>query len=128
MVLVDTSVWIDHLRKNDQHLQLLLIDGEVVCHPLIIGELVCGNLRNRKEILSLLQALPKAPEIDFEEYLYFVEEHNLFGKGIGYIDIQLLASAKLSQTSLWTLDKRLKAIAVEFGINYKKSRLSRRSS
>ena len=122
MVLVDTSVWIDHLRKNDQHLQLLLIDGEVVCHPLIIGELVCGNLNNRKEILGLLQALPMAFEIDFEEYLYFVEEHNLFGKGIGYIDIQLLASAKLSQTSLWTLDKRLKAIAVEFGINYKKSR------
>ena len=122
MVLVDTSVWIDHLRKNDQHLRLLLIDGEVVCHPLIIGELVCGNLKNRKEIISLLQALPMAPEIDFEEYLYFVEEHNLFGKGIGYIDIQLLASAKLSQTSLWTLDKRLKAIAVDFGINYKKSR------
>ena len=122
MLLVDTSVWIDHLRKNDQHLQLLLIDGEVVCHPLIIGELVCGNLKNRKEIIGLLQALPMAPEINFEEYLYFVEEHNLYGKGIGYIDIQLLASAKLSQTNLWTLDKRLKAIAVEFGINYKKSR------
>ncbi len=122
MVLVDTSVWIDHLRKNDQHLQLLLIDGEVACHPLIIGELVCGNLKNRKEIIDLLQALPMTLEIDFEEYLYFVEEHNLFGKGIGYIDIQLLASAKLSQTNLWTLDKRLKAIAVKFGINYKKSR------
>ena len=122
MVLVDTSVWIDHLRKNDQHLQLLLIDGEVVCHPLVIGELVCGNLKNRKEIIGLLQALPMAPEIDFEEYLYFVEEHNLFGKGIGYIDIQLLASAKLSQTSLWTLDKRLNTVAIEFGINYKKSR------
>ena len=120
MVLVDTSVWIDHLRKNDKHLQLLLIDGEVVCHPLIIGELVCGNLKNRKEIIGLLQALPMSPEIDFEEYLYFVEEHKLFGKGIGYIDIQLLASAKLSQTSLWTSDKRLKAIAVEFGINYRK--------
>ncbi len=117
MVLVDTSVWIDHLRKNDQHLQLLLIDGEVVCHSLIIAELVCGNLKNREEIIGLLQALPMAPEIDFEEHLYFVEEHNLFGKGIGYIDIQLLASAKLSQTSLLTLDKRLKAIAVEFSFN-----------
>ena len=122
MVLVDTSVWIDHLRKTSQHLQLLLIDGEVVCHPLVIGELVCGNLHNRKEIIGLLQALPMAPEIDFEEYLYFVEAHHLFGKGIGYIDIQLLASAKLSQTSLWTLDKRLNTDAIEFGITYKKSR------
>ena len=122
MILVDTSVWIDHLRKNDQHLQLLLMDGKVVWHPLIIGELVCGNLNNRKEIIGLLQALPMALEIDFEEYLYFVEEHKLFGMGIGYIDIQLLASAKLSQTSLWTLDKRLNAVAVELGINYKKLR------
>jgi predicted nucleic acid-binding protein len=122
MTLVDTSVWVDHLRGKEQHLQLLLIDGEVVCHPLVIGELVCGNLKNRAEIISLLQALPMTPEIDFEEYLYFVEEHNLFGKGIGYIDIQLLASAILSQTSLWTLDKRLNAAAAEFEINYKKSR------
>lgn len=122
MILVDTSVWIDHLRKNNRHLQLLLVDGEVECHPLVIGELVCGNLRNRKEIIGLLQALPMTPEIDFEEYLYFVEEHKLFGRGIGYIDIHLIASAKLSQTRLWTLDKRLKTIAVEFGISYKKSR------
>jgi len=119
MVLVDTSVWIDHLRKNDKDLQLLLIDGEVACHPLIIGELVCGNLKNRKEIISLLQALPILPEIDFDEYLYFVEEHNLYGKGIGYIDIHLLASAKLSQSELWTRDKRLKSIAIAFKINYK---------
>ncbi|NNK94325.1 MAG: type II toxin-antitoxin system VapC family toxin [Desulfobacterales bacterium] len=122
MILVDTSVWIDHFRKSDQHLQFLLIDGEVACHTLIIGELVCGNLRNRKEIISLLQPLPMVQEINFKEYLYFVEKHNLFGKGIGYIDIHLLASAKLSQSKLWTLAKRLKSIALELGINYKKSR------
>lgn len=122
MIIVDTSVWIDHLRYKDHHLQHLLIDGEVVCHPLIIGELVCGNLNNRKEIINLLQALPMATEINFQEYLFFVEKHKLFGKGVGYIDIHLLASTKLSQTKLWTLGKRLSAIAVEFGINYKKSR------
>ena len=122
MILVDTSVWIDHLRKNDPHLQLLLLDGEVVCHPLVVGELVCGNLKNRKEIINLLQALPIVPQIEFEEYLYFVEEHKLFGKGIGYIDIHLLASAKLSQTKIWTLDKRLKSTAIELGISYKKQR------
>lgn len=122
MILVDTSVWIDHLRKNDQHLQLLLLDGEVACHPLVVGELVCENLKNRKEIIDLLQALPIVPQIEFEEYLYFVEEHKLFGKGIGYIDIHLLASAKLSQTKIWTLDKRLKSTAIELGISYKKRR------
>jgi hypothetical protein len=93
--------------------------GSVVCHQLIIGELVCGNFQNRKEIISLLQALPKVPQISFDEYLYFVEKRNLFGKGIGYIDIHLLASAKLSQTKLWTLDKRLNKQAVELEIDYK---------
>ena len=122
MILVDTSVWIDHLRKNDQHLQFLLYEGEVVCHALIIGELVSGNFKNRKEIISLLQSLPMAPQIEFDEYLSFMEGHTLYGKGIGFIDIHLLASAKLAQTRLWTLDKRLKSAAIELEINYKKSR------
>ncbi len=119
MVLVDTSVWIDHLRKNEQHLQFLLLEGEVVCHSFVIGELVCGNLKNRKEIISLLQALPNTPQIDFDEYLYFVEKHKLYGKGIGLIDIHLLASAKLAQVKLWTFDKRLKSASIELGLNYK---------
>lgn len=122
MILVDTSVWIDHLRKNDRHLQFLLYEGEVVCHSLVIGELVCGNLKNRQEIISLLQALPMAPQIEFDEYLYFIERYKLYGKGIGFIDVHLLASAKLAQTLLWTLDKRLKSAAIELEINYKKSR------
>jgi len=119
MILVDTSVWIDHLRKNNQHLQFLLLEGDVACHPLVIGELVCGNLKKRKEIISLLRALPMVPQIEFDEYLYFVEKHKLYGKGIGFIDIHLLASAKLAQTKLWTLDKRLKSAAIEFEIDYK---------
>lgn len=122
MILVDTSVWIDHLRKNDRHLQFLLYEGEVVCHSLVIGELVCGNLKNRQEIISLLQSLPMAPQIEFDEYLYFIERYKLYGKGIGFIDVHLLASAKLAQTLLWTLDKRLKSAAIELEINYKKSR------
>jgi len=121
MILVDTSVWIDHLRKNDPHLRLLLFDGEVACHQLVVGELVCGTLQNRQEIIGLLQALPMTPHIDFDEYLYFVEKHSLHGRGIGYIDIHLLASAVLSQVRIWTLDKRLKATAAELDVNYKKS-------
>lgn len=119
MVLVDTSAWIDHLIKSDKFLQLLLLDGEVASHPLVIGVLVCGNFKKRKEIISLLQALPILPEIDLDEYLYFVEEHNQYGQGIGHIDIHLLASVKLSQLELRTRDKRLKSIAVDFKINYK---------
>ena len=119
MILVDTSVWIDHLRKNDQHLKYLLLEGEVVCHSFVIGELVCGNLKNRKEIISLLQALPNTPQINFYEYLYFVEKHKLYDKSIGFIDIHLLASVKLAQVELWTFDKRLKSTAIELGINYK---------
>ena len=122
MILVDTSTWIDHLRKNHQHLQFLLLEGEVVCHSLVIGELVCANLKNRKEIISLLQSLPMAPQIEFDEYLYFIEKHKLYGKGIGFIDLHLLASAKLAQTKLWSLDKKLNSAAIELGINYKKSR------
>ena len=118
MILVDTSIWIDHLRKNDQHLQFLLLEGEVVCHPLGIGELVCGNIKNRDEIISLLQALPMAPQVEFDEYLYFIEKHKLYGKGISFVDIHLLASAKLAQIYLWTLDKRLKSAAFELKINY----------
>ena len=100
MVLVDTSVWINHLRNSDRHLEKLLFNGEVVCHPHIIGELACGNIKNRQEIISLLQALPQAPLVNFEEYLFFIEQNQLHGKGIGFVDIHLLASAQLKQLPL----------------------------
>ena len=122
MVLVDTSIWINHLRNSDHHLEKLLLNGEVVCHPHIIGELACGNLKNRKEIISLLQALPQSPTVDFEEYLYFIEQNQLHGKGIGFVDIHLLASAQLGRLPLWTADKRLKAASGELSIEYKKKR------
>ena len=122
MVLVDTSVWINHFRNSDRHLEKLLFNGEVVCHAHIIGELACGNIKNRKEIISLLQALPQAPVVEFEEFLYFIEENQLSGKGIGFVDIHLLASAKLGQVPLWTADKRLKSASAELNLSYTKKR------
>ncbi len=118
MILVDTSVWINYLRDDDEHLKMLLLDGEVMCHTHIIGELACGNISNRKEIFSLLQALPQIPQVEFDEYLYFVEQNQLYGKGIGFVDIHLLDAAKLAQVKLWTVDKRLNIAAGKFGINY----------
>jgi predicted nucleic acid-binding protein len=122
MILVDTSVWVNHLRDSDQHLEKLLLDGDVACHSYIIGELACCNIKNRQEIISLLQALPNSPQIEFQEYLYFIEKNKLYGKGIGFVDIHLLASAQLGRVPFWTNDKRLKAAASELGLNYRKKR------
>ena len=90
----------------------------MACHPFIIGELACGNLKNRKEILALLEALPKTTQAKHEEVLYFIEQHQLMGKGLGYIDMHLLASAKLSGLSLWTLDKNLKDVADGLNLSF----------
>jgi len=118
MVLVDTSVWINHLRKGDIQFEELLLNGEVVCHPFVIGELACGNIKNRYEILTLLQSLPETPTIDLAEYLYFIEQNHLSGIGIGFVDVHLLASAKLSGIPLWTNDKRLKETALKLKVVY----------
>ena len=107
MILVDTSVWIDHLRKGNPRLRTLLYENKVLSHPFIIGELACGNLRNRAEILGLLQALPAARVANHEEVLAFVESQRLYGRGLGWIDIHLLASALLSTSVLWSLDKEM---------------------
>ncbi len=107
MVLVDTSVWVAHLRGGNTGLETLLNEGRVVGHLFIIGELACGNLRNRSEILSLLKALPMAVHAGHDEVLGLIEAHGLMGKGLGYIDMHLLASAVLSEIPLWTLDRRL---------------------
>lgn len=116
MVLVDTSIWVNHLRRRDNQLEELLLDGEVVCHPFIIGELACENIKNRSEILALLQALPKVPIIDLAEYLYCIEQNHLSGTGIGFVDVHLLSSSKLSGIPLWTYDKKLKEIALKLKI------------
>jgi predicted nucleic acid-binding protein len=122
MILVDTSVWINHLRSSERHLEKLLLDGKVLCHTHVIGELACGNIKNREEIISLLQALPMAPHIEFNEYLYFIDRNKLNGRGIGFVDVHLLASAQLGQVKLWTVDKRLRTTAAEFGLNYQKKK------
>ena len=118
MVLVDTSVWVAHLRRGDIGLETLLNEGQVVCHPFIVGELACGNLKNRSEILSLLQALPMATPAEHEEVMGFIENYSLMGKGLGYIDMHLLASAILSRVPLWTLDKKLKQVSLKLGLAY----------
>ena len=113
MILVDTSIWVDHLRKGDGELASLLSEGVVLCHPFVIGELACGNLKNRDEILSLLEALPMSTVASDEEVLHLVSDRKLHGKGLGWIDMHLLASALLSKTKLWTKDKTLAAVARE---------------
>jgi len=119
MILADTSVWIDHFQSGNNQLQGLLSNGDVVCHDFILGELACGNIKNRKEILSLLSALPTVIQASHQEILSFVENKNLMGKGLGYIDIHLLASAFLSNVPLWSLDKGLKDITIEMKVGYK---------
>jgi predicted nucleic acid-binding protein len=119
MVLIDTSIWVSHFKDRSQQLETLLMKGKVVCHPFIIGELACGNLKNRKEILSLLEALPPATTADYKEVLYFIEQHQLMGIGLGYIDVHLLASARLSRILFWTRDKKLREAAVKLNSSYK---------
>lgn len=119
MVLVDTSIWVFHFRDGNPQLEALLINGGVVCHPFIIGELACGNLKNRKEILTLLQALPMATTADQEEVLRFVEQHQLMGMGLGCVDVHLLASAKLLGIPLWTKDKKLAEAAKKLSVSYR---------
>ncbi len=120
MVIVDTSIWVIHLRQGSRQLRKLLMDAEVMCHPFIIGELACGNLNNRNEIISLLQSLPMAPTIEFDEFLFFIDRNHLMGKGVGFVDIHLLASAQLTGVPLWTTDKRLKSTADQLELTFKK--------
>jgi predicted nucleic acid-binding protein len=111
IMLVDTSVWVDHFRRGDPTLAALLSREEVECHPFIIGELACGSLHRRTEVLSLLQRLPQVPVGSHDEVLTLVERHRLMGQGIGWIDAHLLASARLAESLLWTRDRRLAEVA-----------------
>ena len=112
MILVDTSVWIDHLRKSEPALIAALEVGQVLMHPFVIGELACGTLSNRVELLSLLRDLPPAPVATDAEALGFIDRHRLMGCGIGYVDVHLLASVALAcPARLWTRDKRLAIVA-----------------
>lgn len=119
MVLVDTSIWIDHLRRGDSALISLLNGGQVYMHPFVQGELACGNLANRIEVLILLSDLPRIAIASDKEVLFFIERQSLMGQGIGYIDAHLLAAVKLSgNATLWTRDKRLDEIARRLGFSF----------
>ena len=117
MILVDTSVWVDHFRSDNAGLESLLDDEQVLCHPFIIGELACGNLRNRKEILSLLASLPEARMVEHQEALHLLSEARLFGRGLGWIDIHLLTSARVTGCLLWTLDLSLRRAAASLKVS-----------
>jgi len=111
MTLVDTSVWIDHLRRDNRELKRLLQENEVLVHPFVLGELACGSLTQREEVLRLLAALPQAQIAEHGEVLALVEKKRLWGRGAGWIDMHLLASAILSRAKIWTLDHQLLRLA-----------------
>jgi predicted nucleic acid-binding protein len=116
LILVDTSVWVDHLRSGDAQLVDLLERANVTMHPFVIGEIACASLRDRLSILELLQDLPAAAVAEGEEVLGFIARHVLHGKGIGYVDVHLLASVALTEgAKLWTRDKKLRAAAQVLG-------------
>jgi predicted nucleic acid-binding protein len=119
MILVDTSVWVDHLRQNEPVLADALKSGRVLMHAFVIGEIACGCLTNRAEVLELLSELPRAPVANDAEALGFIDRYTLMGRGIGYIDVHLLAATALAgDARLWTRDKRLAARATEIGLGW----------
>lgn len=120
MILVDTSVWVDHLRRGDARLVDLLERSVVIMHPFVIGEIACGSLNDRASILELLQDLPAAAVAESDEVLRFIEHHALHGKGIGYVDVHLLASSALTEgAKIWTRDKKLRLVAEMLGCAYR---------
>jgi len=116
MVLVDTSVWIDHLRKGNSQLEVLLDEGEVLCHPFIVGELACGHIANRRQIMAFLRSLPQAVAAGQDEAMSLIDAQQLMGMGIGFIDVHLLASARLTSVPVLTLDTSLKNAAAKLGV------------
>jgi hypothetical protein len=112
-MLVDTSVWVDHLRRRNAALVALLEQTQVWTHAFVVGELACGNLAQRDKVLTALTALPHVPLAGHDEVLAFLEGHRLMGRGLGWVDVHLLASARLARLPFWTLDKRLAAVATD---------------
>lgn len=119
MILVDTSIWIDHLRRGNRELVRALESEQVLTHPFVIGELACGNLSDREQTLMLLGNLPRAVAADHTEVLGLIGRHRLMGRGLGYVDMHLLASTLISPNALlWTADKELAATADELHVGY----------
>ena len=119
MILVDTSIWIDHLRKSDDKLKHLLAQNRILSHPFVVGELAMGNLRKRELVLGAMRDLPQSAVAEHEEVLHFVSTRKLSGLGIGYVDAHLLAAVQLTPgASLWTRDKQLAGVAAQYSLAY----------
>jgi predicted nucleic acid-binding protein len=119
MVLIDTSVWVDHLQRSNAELVALLNHGHVLVHPFVIGELALGGLQQRSTVLEALQNLPACSKATDAEVLGFIDAHTLHGIGIGYVDVHLLAATLLTPTAkIWTQDKRLHAAASRLGLSF----------
>jgi predicted nucleic acid-binding protein len=118
MILADTSIWISHFREGQPHLQQALVDSRVFMHPFVLGEIACGNLRARSQTLHSLGRLPSPVSASNDEVLTLLEQHRLFGRGLGWVDAHLLASARLSGCRLWTLDSPLRDAATALKIGY----------
>ena len=118
MILVDTSIWIDHWRAANLRLTELLLEEQILSHPFVVGELACGHFKHRAEILSLMKNLGQAPVVAHDDVLAFVEAHALMGNGLGWIDVHLLASASFAGERLWTRDKRLVRAARRLGVSF----------
>ena len=118
MILVDTSVWAQHIRSKVGAFAAALEAGDVLIHPFVIGELACGQIKNRLEILSFMRHLPEVLPVSFLEFLHFVEKRNISGSGIGFVDAHVLASSEVDKMTLWTLDKPLLYIARKLDLSY----------
>jgi len=119
-VLVDTSVWVGHSKQRNERLVALLEEGRVVCHPYVVVEIACGTPPNRRDIIAMLGELESTPVATPDEVLHMVERHKLSGRGCGFVDMSLLASALLSdQVQIWTADKRLELMASELNRAYR---------
>lgn len=118
-VLLDTSVWIRHFRESNDEVVQLLEEQQVVIHPFVVAEIACGSLKKRSDTLGYLKALPTLSIVTIDEVLTFIESREIFSKGVGFVDVQLVASVLISgDVSLWTADNRLEAIAIELGVSY----------
>lgn len=115
-MLVDTSVWIDHFRRSEPALVAALDRGDVQCHDFVIGELACGTLPRREEVLTLVQTLPRIPAVVHDEAMTLIAERRLWGTGLGWVDVSLLAAALIADVRLWTRDRRLRDVVRELNL------------
>jgi predicted nucleic acid-binding protein len=118
VILVDTSIWVDHLRRGDAGLSALLEATDVAVHPFVVGELACGSLRRQSDVVRLLSALPQVTTATHEEVMHFIDVHRLGGRGIGYVDVHVLASASIDGIRVWTRDKALASQAASLGLAF----------